>query len=328
MAVETYKLMAVGDLHLSDRYTGKHKDYLGNCIACMEKIDKMITTQGVTQLVVLGDWVGVGTLERNFRELNTLATVIQYLQLWNSRLKGNVYSLRGNHDFGKGLTTFELLCNIGLLKRVDQLDLPDYRFHFFDYGSETRPIQLDDTRVNIGFFHANLTIEGQTTWYTAGDGIELSSLSNAAGISMAVSGHIHNPSPNMTYTSIDGKDIQLFYPGCLTRPRLEKAMWDSAFGVVFTNQLGCPQIDGVTFTLEPYQTVFLEDAVLGDSVDGDSLLDSVQQIDVDLLSQILGELSGVGLNSGMDYASQIDRVAATDYAAAGIAKDYLEKALS
>lgn len=328
MAVNPYKVLVIGDLHFSDRYTGKHKDYWGNCIECMKRIDEAITLNKVTHLIFLGDWVGVGTLERNFRALGTLATVMSYLQSWNKRLYDNVYTLRGNHDFGKGMTTFELLCNIGLLKRVDTLDLPDFRFHFFDYGSETRTIELAPGKTNVGLFHANLTVEGQTTWYTAGAGIELSSLSNAAGLTMAVSGHIHNPSPVIVSTSIEGQNVQLFYPGCLTRPRLEKSMWDTAFGVFFTNELGMPQSDVLQINLAPYKDIFLDDAVASDAAVEDVLLDNVQQIDVELLSKILGELSGVGLNSGMDYASQIDRVAATDYVAAGIAKEYLEKALS
>ena len=36
------KVLIIGDLHISDRFSGKHKDYLQNCFDCLDMIEKSI----------------------------------------------------------------------------------------------------------------------------------------------------------------------------------------------------------------------------------------------------------------------------------------------
>ena len=219
------KILVIGDLHISDRFSGRHKDYLENCFDCLDMIEKSIVENEITHLICLGDWIGIGLAEKNLKERRTLLRLIQVLQKWNKLLNGNVYSLRGNHDIGKNMTDYDFFVTMGLLKYVPQLDIGSCRLHLFNYGEETRPIVVDNDKYNVGCFHTNLLIEGLTTWYRGGVGVELSSLKNLYGISMAIAGHIHNPSMRLVSTSINDSDISLFYPGCPTRPRLEPNMW-------------------------------------------------------------------------------------------------------
>lgn len=316
------KVLIIGDLHISDRFSGKHINYLENCFDCLDMIEKSIVDNNITHLICLGDWIGIGLAEKNLKERSSLLRLIQVLQRWNKLLNGNVYSLRGNHDIGKNMTDYDFFVSIGLLKNVPILDIGSCRFHLFNYGEETRKIEIDDDKYNIGCFHTNLLIEGLTTWYRGGVGVELSTLNNLYGISMAIAGHIHNPSLRMVSTSIADSSISLFYPGCPTRPRLEPNMWDKCYGVVFTITDDIMNMDLITYDLKPFEEVFknIEDE---NSVDDD---EETAPFDVEALNDILNELQFFNLNSGQDYVSQIKRVAGLDKAAADIALKYLEDA--
>ena len=231
--MQTNKVLVIGDLHISDRFSGRHINYLENCFETLDMIEKSIIDNNITHLICLGDWIGIGLAEKNLKERSSLLRLIQVLQRWNKLLNGNVYSLRGNHDIGKNMTDFDFLLSIGLLKNMNQLDIGSCRFHLFNYGEETHKVEIAEDKFNVGCFHTNLLIEGLTTWYRGGVGVELSSLMNLYGINIAIAGHIHNPSLRLVSTSIRDSDISLFYPGCLTRPRLEPNMWEKGYGVVF-----------------------------------------------------------------------------------------------
>ena len=317
------KILVIGDLHISDRFSGRHKDYLENCFDCLDMIEKSIVENEITHLICLGDWIGIGLAEKNLKERKTLLRLIQVLIKWNKLLNGNVYSLRGNHDIGKNMTDYDFFVTMGLLKYVPQLDIGSCRLHLFNYGEETRPIVVDNDKYNVGCFHTNLLIEGLTTWYRGGVGVELSSLKNLYGISMAIAGHIHNPSMRLVSTSINDSDISLFYPGCPTRPRLEPNMWEKCYGVVLTTNEFDTQMDVITFDLKPLEEVFT-------TLDEDPSIDEENEetvpFDLEALNEILNELEYFNVNSGLDYDSQIRRFAGLDKVAADIALGYLERA--
>lgn len=319
------KILVIGDLHISDRFSGRHKDYLENCFDCLDMIEKSIVENEITHLICLGDWIGIGLAEKNLKERKTLLRLIQVLIKWNKLLNGNVYSLRGNHDIGKNMTDYDFFVTMGLLKYVPQLDIGSCRLHLFNYGEETRPIVVDNDKYNVGCFHTNLLIEGLTTWYRGGVGVELSSLKNLYGISMAIAGHIHNPSMRLVSTSINDSDISLFYPGCPTRPRLEPNMWEKCYGVVLTTNEFDTQMDVITFDLKPLEEVFT-------TLDEDPSIDEENEetvpFDLEALNEILNELEYFNVNSGLDYDSQIRRFAGLDKVAADIALEYLERAES
>lgn len=314
--------MIIGDLHISDRFSGRHVNYLENCFDCLDMIERSFDEEGITHLICLGDWIGIGTAEKNLKERTSLLRLIKVLQRWNKKLNGNVYSLRGNHDIGKSMTDYDFLVSIGLLKSVLELDVGSCRFHMFNYGEDTRKINVDRDKYNIGCFHSNLLIEGLTTWYRGGVGTELSSLDNLYGISTAIAGHIHNPSPRMVSTSIRDCDINLFYPGCPTRPRYESNMWDKCYGVVITTNEFSTSMNVIDYELKPFEEVFLK---LKDE-ETDSYDEDVAPFDLAALNEILNELQYFNLNSGQDYASQIKRFAGIDTTAADIALKYLEEA--
>lgn len=322
--MEKYKVLVIGDLHISDRFSGKHINYLENCFDCLDMIEKSIKEKGITHLICLGDWIGIGLAEKNLKERKNLLRLIQVLQRWNRMLNGNVYSLKGNHDIGKNMTDYDFFVSIGLLKHVDTLDLGSARIHMFDYGEENRPIEIAEDKYNIGCFHTNLTIEGLTTWYRGGVGTELSSLSNLEGITMAFAGHIHNPSMNLVSTSIGGTGVSLFYPGCPTRPRLEKNIWEKCFGVVIDIDDKYTNPDTIVYDLKPIEEVFNVDAP-----DEDEDVDETgvpEGFDFEKLNEVLSELSRYNMNTTRDYEQQIRSIAGVNTNARDIAIDYLQKA--
>lgn len=316
------KVLIIGDLHISDRFSGRHKDYFENCFYCLDMIEKSIVDNNITHLICLGDWIGIGLAEKNLKDRRSLLKLIQVLQRWNNLLNGNVYSLRGNHDIGKNMTDYDFFVSIGLLKNIPEVDIGSCRFHLFNYGEETREIKLDEDKYNVGCFHSNLLIEGLTTWYQGGVGVELSTLTNLKGISTAIAGHIHNPSKRLVSTSIGDSAIDLFYPGCPTRPRMEVNMWDECYGVIFNITDELTSMDVITYKLKPISEVFVESAEddIVDYEDGE-----VTTFDLETMNQILSELSLFNVNAGKDYTSQIKRMAGLDKVAADIALDYLEK---
>lgn len=317
------RVLIIGDLHISDRYTGKHKDYLANCFECLEMITAKIKEQEITHLFCLGDWVGIGLSEKNLRKRETLLVVMKTLQEWNKLTKGHVYSLRGNHDIGSTLTDYDLFLSLGLIKSKHQLDIGSTRFHFFDYGEENRKINISEDKYNIGLFHANLLIEGITTWYRGGVGVELSTLDNLYGMSMAIAGHIHNPSPKMVATSIRDSDITLFYPGCMTRPKFEPNLWDEAYAMYYKIDDMATIADIVTFKLKPVSEIFT--STFDDKKEDDSDEETSPAFDIEALAKVLDELQYYNISGGQDYHSQIMRVAGIDKSAADIALEYLSR---
>lgn len=316
-----FKALIVADLHLSDRYSGRHVDYLQNCFDAMEAITEAVEKHKVTHLFFLGDLIGMR--DSTFKTRPVLLLIMKWLQRLNTITDGGVYSVRGNHDFGSELTDFEFLVSLGVIKVTSELDLGAVRYHFVDYGSELRAINLAENKYNVALAHANFQVDGVTTWFRASGGLELSSMENFAGIDMVISGHIHNPSQRMAQTSIGGKDISLYYPGSLTRPK-KGDTWDKCFGIIIASDADNVNLSQEDFNLKPHTEIFAltYDDITGEEDDG--VLD-VPILNVEELSKILSELQTYNIGGASDYRSQIMRVAGLDKEAAELAVSYLEK---
>lgn len=316
----TNKVLVVGDPHISDKFKGKHKDYLSNCFYCMDKITETIKEEGITHLIVLGDWIGIGQNEKNLSERGVLLKVIQLLQLWNKLTNNNVYSIKGNHDIGSKLTDYELFESLGLLQNPKTLDFPSTRVHMFNYGEEQRAIEIAENKYNVGCFHANLLIEGLTTWYRGGEGVELSTLENLYGMDLALAGHIHNPSPKKVQTSIRDREIELFYPGNMTRPKYEPNLWEHAYGVLLTIGEEETTREVVVYDLKPVSEVFTT------TFDEVEVKDGTEPIfDIEALTDVLNELNKYNIGTGQEYEIQVQRVAGLDKVGADLAMKYIEQ---
>jgi len=317
-----YKTLIVGDLHVSDKYSGKHVDYAQNSIDAMSMIIDEVRNNNITHLFFLGDLVGVGDSDKWLRSREFLLFTMQWLQELNRLTDGNVYSVTGNHDMDGKLTDFNVFSTLGYIKQPSHVDLGEARFHIVNYGDEHRRIDVAVSKYNVALTHANLQVEGLTNWFRADGGIGLSTLNNFKGVNLVVGGHIHNPSPRIITTSIDGEEISIFYPGNITRPKVDND-WDKCFGVVVLSDDDMVSLEQVVFNLRPCSEIFSN--TFDDMGDSEKVNLDNPIINIEELSKVLSELQMYNIGGGSDYKSQIMRVAGIDREAADVALEYLRK---
>lgn len=321
------KVLILGDLHISDVYQGKHKDYIGNCEWCVGEISKTLKERKVTDLILLGDIIG--QTEKNLKKRTTLLKMMKWLNEWSALLKenggeGEVYSLRGNHDIGSKLTDFEMFEELGLLKTGNYKDVGVVRYHLIDYGEERREIELDEEKVNVALMHNNIMVEGLTTWYRGGEGIEMSTLENLYGVEMIIAGHIHNPSARLVVGNIKESEVSLYYPGCITRPRYEEGIWEKAFGVLYEIEGDEVNLETVEYKLKSIEEVYnltYEDIETED-------LEGTEVLDVESLTEILNDLTKYSIGGTGDYKSQLEKYSKIEPRATEVAIKYIEEAES
>lgn len=320
-----FKPFIVGDLHISDKYSGRHVDYLQDCIDFLDQITEEIKKNEVTHLILTGDLIG-RTTEKNLQSRDTLMYFMKVLQHWNELTNGHVYSNRGNHDFSEKLTDFEMFVTLGLIKTPKTLDVGLVRFHLMDYGAHERAIDFDDDKYNVAVMHTELHVEGVTGWFfRSSEGVELSNLENLYGVEMVIAGHIHNPSVRPVQTSIRDKSITLFYPGNGTRPKYDSQVWTECFGVLFETDNNNVSTGQVTFKLkdpkEIYHKVF--DDIVEEEDDEDSVVNGKPMFNIEELSEIMKQLTEYNIMGEADYRTQIANLGGLDREAVDLAFEYI-----
>lgn len=323
-----YRPMVVGDLHVSDKPSNRHRNYLESCINFLNDITQRIRDENITHLFLLGDLVG-RTTEKNFQERETMLYFVKVLQVWNSLTNNNVFAVKGNHDMGKSLTDFELFEGMGLIKTPSTYDLGCVRFHLISYGDHNRKIELREDGYNIALMHTQLMVDGKTTWLTrAADEVDLTSLHNLEGVSLILAGHIHEPSPRPITTSIRGTEVTLFYPGCGTRPKYERNVWEKVCAFILPITDESLDISQTEFQLEPADTFYsktLSDEDIEELADADNDLDK-PTFNLDELVSILKELKDYNIMGEADYKTHLIRMGGLDKEATDLALKYIEEA--
>lgn len=323
------KVLIIGDLHLSSVYSGSHIDYTAECYENMDNILSMVKEKKPTALILLGDVVGVS--ETFIRDRDFLRRVIVFFKVLNELTHGNVYSVKGNHDHGDS-SDFDLLIGVGLLKNPIYLDFygredeerPQVRFHFVNYGYETRELDLvnheDTSDVVLG--HANYIIDGVTNWYQSHNGIDIKKLKNFKGVKLIIAGHIHIPSTEIVYDAIDGEEIGLLYTGS---PSRVADRYDSCLYLEFDYQeeSQAVEFEAKIFKLRPSAEVFYDkEEIKGDLAE----VDEEAKRESQALSEIVKEIME-GRMTGGDLLKQVDLIPGASEKVRGIAKKYLQRAI-
>lgn len=323
MSTSQDKVLIIGDLHISDKYSGRHVDYFRDCIDFLADVTEEIKKNSVTHLILTGDLVG-RTTEKNFQSREALLYFMQVLQVWNQLTHNQVYACRGNHDMGQHLTDFEVVKALGYLKQADYLDLGFIRFHLLNYGDHNRSLTIDPQRYNVAVTHTELHVDGLTSWFfRSKEAVDLASLKNFSGIDLVVGGHIHRPSLRMVSTTIDGHDIQLFYPGNGTRPAYDSNLWDKCYGVLLSSDETQVSLGQVTFQLKPVEESF--SSTFDDLANSDTEEEDQPLYDVAQLAEILKQLNDYNLVGEGDYKTQLKRLGGLDQAAVNLALRYIEQ---
>lgn len=330
------KIMIIGDLHFSDVFTGKHKNYLENCFWVLGKISKKIEETKPSAIVLGGDLIG--WTETNVKDRQVLSMFCKVLQSWNDVCP--VYSVKGNHDI-KGYPDFLFLSELGLIITsaecggyfdyygTEDQENPEVRFHFVDYGDEDKALNIlhAEGSSNIVLGHNNYTIQGITTWYSDHDGKELGMMQNFGDVDMVISGHIHNPSPEIFSTQMpSGKDCMLFYTGCPTRPIKEKNLYESCWYVFveYNNTTKSTDINTDEFKLLPAKEVFYDDEDFVDDKSEEELQEGIRK---EKLTEVLGDLLKYRISDG-DPIKQIQNIPHASPEAKTIATQYLTIAIN
>ena len=326
------EVLVFGDLHISDKYCGKHRNYFENCVSVLTTMTEIISKRKPYAVVLAGDLVGVSTDDRTVRDRGTLMYLWKVISTWNELVNGNLYGVIGNHDRGGKHTEADFFAYMGLIKYQNYFDHNNLRVHLVHYGDESRSLDIDPaSECNVVVGHNAFLIEGQTTWFKVREGMLLSEMKNFKGVDIVLSGHIHYPSSVINETSIDDAPIGLFYMGCPTRPRKEPMMWDRVYypTLVVSDDLSVNtevSINLNEIVLSPLESLFVS-TYDDDMTDFDSMLDN-PSIDIDGLAEILSELSKYALPGLEDYKSQLRRLAGVDTEAANLAIKFLEEAES
>ena len=313
------KILFIGDLHISDAYVATHEDYWGECEQIICRITDIIRTHKITHLVLTGDLIGLR--EKNFKQRECLMYFMMALRKWGELTHGNVYSLIGNHDAGGKTTDFELLENTNFIKTTrtlnqNYLDVENLRIHFINYGEEYNPLTIGSGS-NVAVTHADIQVTGKTTWwYPSQVRFELGTMSHWKGVEMVLAGHIHNPSPRIVTTDIEGKNCDLLYLGCPLRPR-KGDNWSSVYGVICETSDTATEVNILEISLP--ENVFTKTT---EDIPED--VETLEVTRVEELAAILNTLSKYKLNTDDDVEGQIRRFSGVDTEAMNLALEYYE----
>lgn len=328
-------VMIVGDIHFSDVFTGKHQGYLENCFWVLNKITKKIEEKKPSAIVLEGDIVGWN--ETNVRDRQVLSMFCKVLKGWREICP--IYAVRGNHDI-KGYPEFQFLNDLGIISTANDCDgffdyfgyegqeVPEVRFHIVDYNNETTSLDIAEGGAsNIVLGHNNYTISGVTTWYSEHDGIELGMMQNFGDVDMVISGHIHNPSPEIYSTLMpSGKNCMLFYPGCPTRPIKDKNMYDTCWYVFVEYNENTKETDIKTeeFKLKPASEIFHDDDSFIEEMSEEELQNEARK---EALKDVLEDILKYRMTGG-NPLDQVDNIPNASDEAKAIAKEYLQLAFN
>lgn len=318
---EVNKILFIGDLHVSDKYSPRHVNYLESCWRILAKITDMIRDKGITHIILTGDLVG-RTTEKNFKDNVVRMEFHKILLLWQSLTNGNVYSVKGNHDMGSKLTDFEYFEGVGALKRFTTMDIGSVRLHSLDYGDHERQLEISENHFNVAIMHSHLTVEGKTGWLPrSNEEIELATLSNLSGVDLIVCGHIHTPSQNIVQTYINGKEIALYYPGSPTRPIYDRNVWETCFFIELQATEETSDLITHPIELEPKDVFFKK--TMYDKEEKDESEDDMSLVgiapNVESLSSILREIGTMNVLEDASYRNEVRLLAGLDVDASNLA---------
>ena len=329
------RVLIIGDLHFSDVYTGRHKNYLLNCFTVLADIRDTVYARKPAAVVFLGDIVGQN--EGNVKSREVLSKLCQFFTDIGKVSK--VFCVRGNHDFNGSFPEFQFLNGLGLFETASSCDgyfdyfgdesqeVPEVRFHLVDYGAESRTLNISgEGTTNIVLAHNNFTIQGLTNWYNSKGGIELSGMTNFGGVYMVISGHIHNPSPQIVQTQmISGGACSLFYPGCPTRPTFDSGIYENCWYLEFNYS---KESNETTYDAIPFRLTSISDTFY----DADEFVEERTEEEIyemertQALHEVLLNIVNSRMSTG-DLISQVYAIPNAKEEAKRLAASYLQMAL-
>lgn len=211
-------IMIYGDIHLSSKDYGAHRDYPKESLHYFKKITEIAEELGATYIIGTGDL----TFSK-FHTLEYRKSVEKELSRQNELTNGNRYEVKGNHDSAtNGMTEYEFYEQKGLIKHVDRIDVQNVHFTLADYGSiryiDVNSVDSQDD-VNILVAHEYLKFK-DTRLPNFGTATEIDNMEKLYSIDYIVCGHIHKTMAFKGNIIKDNmaREVLVYYPGCMSRP--------------------------------------------------------------------------------------------------------------
>lgn len=226
MANVIARIGVYGDIHLSSKNYGAHRDYPKESLEYFSKITSVTREKGLTHLIGCGDF-SFG----RFHSLEYRLAIEKNLEEQYRLTNGNRYEIKGNHDLaGYGMCERDYYIAKGLLKDSTNLTLNSLNITMVDYDKhmDTIPNIVDSERViNIAIAHDFFKFK-DTQLPNYGKAWELDNFDKWFGLDYLICGHVHK------IMDFDGNIIKdnmihplhVKYLGCMTRPAYREGHMD------------------------------------------------------------------------------------------------------
>lgn len=215
---EIARIGIYGDIHLSSKNYGAHRDYANESIEYFSRITEVAKKRNLTHIIGCGDF-SYG----RFHSLEYRLAIEKELEEQYRITNGNRYELFGNHDVaGYGLTERDYYISKGLLKPSTNLTLGSLNITMVDYGKheEIEPNIVDDiSKYNFIIAHDFFKFHNSQV-ANFGKAIELDNFEKWFGADCLICGHVHKILDFSGYIQKNGlaHECQVHYLGCMTRP--------------------------------------------------------------------------------------------------------------
>lgn len=246
------KILIYGDIHLSSRNYGAHKNYPLESLEYFKNITNTAEEIGATHIIGLGDL----TYGR-FNTLEYRKSVEDELIKQNNICGGNRYELKGNHDTATyGMTEYEYYIQKGFIKKATNLKIENLNLNMVNFGEheETDLLMTGDNDTNIVLMHDFFKFS-DTSLADYGKALKLDGFDKWGNVDYIIGGHIHNH--EIFEGFIGNKRVTVAYLGCPCRPAYRKGfMQETGWYVIITVESGEVNVEIHEFPLIPLEQSF------------------------------------------------------------------------
>lgn len=313
---ELARILIYGDIHLSSKNYGAHKDYPRESLHYFREISRVMKERQATHLIGLGDF--------SYGRFNTLeyrlAVEKELIEQYNF-VKGNRFELEGNHDSaGYGMTEYQYYIEKGYLRGSTNFKVGNVNISMIDYGKTKSTNILTpgvEGELNVVLAHDFLKFD-DTQMPDYGKALRIEDLTHWYGVDYLICGHVHNKEAfeGLMVDGTNGHRMMVHYVGCLTRPSYREGHMDEIGNVVLLTVYdnGEMKYEVVDIPLWSLEDTFNLDAKAAQK---EKKAEKEARVDI---SDIVSELAGHERNVG----NPEDIIAAMQ----GVPDKYKEKAIS
>lgn len=230
---ELARVLIYGDIHLSSRNYGAHRDYPKETLHLFSEITRVASERNATHIIGLGDM----TYGR-FHTLEYRLAVEGQLQKQYQLTNGNRYELLGNHDIaGYGMTERSYFVQKGLIRPSENIRIGNTNISMVDYGMHTKTQILDATNendINVLLAHDYFKFD-DSMLPSYGQAIRLEDMQAWYGVDHLICGHIHGRhmfEGLIVNNKNEGHRMTVHYVGCMSRPSYTPGAMDEVGNVV------------------------------------------------------------------------------------------------